>query len=347
VKAILLSRTGGPEVLEYRNVPTPRPGPGDVLVRADTIGVSMPEVLVRKGSYAWMPPLPAIPGIEMSGTIVELGANETARRIGEPVFVSARDLPVRAGCYAEYIAVPAAAAHALPAGCDLEAAACLSNYQVAWHLLHTASAPTLSAPASGEGLGRGRRGVEANTVLVHTAAGGVGSAAVQLARIAGLRVIGVAGSEAKTRAVLALGAAHAIDYRREDVVARVREATLGRGADPILDPIGGKGFARNFAMLAPLGMVISYSRLDGPPDPAFVMAMREHHAASPAVRFFTIHSFDDRPDIRAAANSALLGHLAKGEIRPLVHARLPLAEARHAHELLESGQVIGKVLLKP
>jgi len=330
MKAILLSRTGDPSVLDYVELATPRPGDGEVLVRADTIGVSMPEVLVRKGVYAWMPPLPAIPGIEMSGTIVELGANVTDRSVGDKVFVSARDLPVRAGCYAEYIAVPARAAHKLPPGCDLEAAACLSNYQVAYHLLYTAS-----------------RGVEAKTVLVHTAAGGVGSAAVQLAQIAGMRVIGIAGSEAKRRAVLALGAEHAIDYRSEDVVARVSEATQGRGADLILDPIGGKGFARNFAMLAPLGLVISYGRLDGPPDPAFVAAMREHNSVSPAVRFFTIHSFDDRPDIRASATEALLSWLAEGKIRPLIHARLLLAEAWRAHEMLEAGEVIGKLLLKP
>ncbi len=330
MKAILLSRTGDPSVLEYVEVATPRPGVGEVLVRADTIGVSMPELLVRRGTYAWMPPLPAIPGIEMSGTIAELGPGVTGRAVGEPVFVSARDLPVRAGCYAEYIAVPAAAAHALPPGCDLEAASCLSNYQVAYHLLHTAS-----------------RGVAAHTVLVHTAAGGVGSAAVQLARIAGMRVVGIAGSEAKRQAVLALGAEHAINYRTEDVVARVREATEGRGADLILDPVGGKGFARNFAMLAALGMVISYGRLDGPPDPGFVQAMRDNSAISPAVRFFTIHSFDDRPDIRAAATRALLEHLSTGAIRPLIHARLKLADARLAHEMLESGEVIGKIVMKP
>jgi hypothetical protein len=210
------------------------------------------------------------------------------------------------------------------------------------------TAPTLPSPAGGGGLGRGAsRGVEAKTVLVHTAAGGVGSAAVQLARIAGMRVIGVAGSAAKTRAVLALGAEAAINYRVEDVVARVRAATGGRGADLILDPVGGKGFARNFAMLAPLGLVVSYGRLDGPPDPAFVAAMREHGAVSPAVRFFTIHSFDDRPDIRAAATGALIDWLAKGEIRPLIHARLPLAEAARAHEMLEAGEVIGKIVMKP
>src|SRR5271167_1991430 len=330
MKAILLRRPGGPEALEYVEVPTPVPGEGKVLVKADTIGVSMPEVLVRRGTYAWMPPLPAIPGIELSGTVVAHGPNTAEPALGQPVFVSARDLPVRAGCYAEYIAVPARAAHPLPPGCSLEAAACLSNYQVAYHVVHTAA-----------------RGVEAKRVLVHTAAGGVGSAAVQLALIAGLEVIGVAGSEKKTRAILGLSAQHAIDYRSEDVVARVRELTGGRGADLILDPIGGKGFGRNFDMLAPLGMVVSYGRLDGPPDADLLTAIRANSAKSPAVRFFTIHSFDDRPDIRAAAMTVLLDHLAAGRIRPLIHDRLPLAEAGRAQALLESGQVIGKLLLKP
>src|SRR5215472_730296 len=174
VKAILLQHPGGPSALEYVEMPTPRPGVGEVLVKADTIGVSMPEVLVRRGTYAWMPPPPTIPGIELSGTVVEQGRGVTKPAVGLPVFVSARDLPVRAGCYAEYIAVPAAAAHLLPPGCELEAAACLSNYQVAYHLLHSAA-----------------RGALAECVLVHTAAGGVGSAAVQLALIAGMKVIGV------------------------------------------------------------------------------------------------------------------------------------------------------------
>ena len=330
MKAILLRRTGDPSVLEYSDVPTPRPRDDEVLVKADTIGVCMPEVLVRRGTYGWMPPLPAIPGIEMSGTIVERGDKVTDREIGQKVFVSARDLPVRAGCYAEYIAVPVIAAHPLPIHCDLEAASCLSNYQVAYHVLHSAA-----------------RGVEAKTVLVHTAAGGVGSAAVQLAVADGMRVIGVAGSDAKRRAVLGVGAHYAINYRTEDVPARVREATQGRGVDLILDPIGGPGFGRNFALLGALGLVVSYGRLDGPPDPSFLAAMREHGAVSPAVRFFTIHSFDDRPDIRAAATKILIDPLAAGRIKPLIHDILPLAEAGRAQAMLEAGEVIGKVLLKP
>ena len=106
MKAILLKRPGDPSMLEYVDVATPRPGPGEVLVKADTIGVSRPELLVRRGIYQWMPPLPAIPGIEMSGTVAERGAGATSLAIGQKVFISARELAQRAGCYAEYIAVP-------------------------------------------------------------------------------------------------------------------------------------------------------------------------------------------------------------------------------------------------
>src|SRR3954447_19684479 len=139
MKAILLSRTGDPSVLDYVEVPTPRPQAGEVLVKADAIGVSRPELLVRRGVYPWMPPLPAIPGIEMAGTVAELGAGAARFAVGQKVYVTARELPVRAGCYAEYIAVRERALFALPSEANLEAAACLSNYQVAWHLLHTAT----------------------------------------------------------------------------------------------------------------------------------------------------------------------------------------------------------------
>jgi len=216
------------------------------------------------------------------------------------------------------------------AGMRTRGGGCLSSYQVAYHLLHSAA-----------------RGASAECVVVHTAAGGVGSAAVQLALIDGMKVIGVAGSDAKIRAVIGLGAKDAINYRTEDLVVRVLEVTQGRGADLILDAIGGKGFGRNFSMLAPLGMVVSYGRLDGPPDPDTLSAMRANSGKSPAVRFFTIHSFDDRPDIRTATMKVLLDHLAAGRIRPLIHDRLPLADAGRAQELLESGQIIGKLLLKP
>ena len=332
MKAILLTRTGDPSVLEYVDLPTPRPQAGEVLVKAHTIGVSRPELLVRRGTYQWMPPLPAIPGIEMAGTVAELGAGTTGFSPGDKVYVSARELPVRAGCYAEFIAVPARALFRLPPQVALEAAACLSNYQVAYHLLHTAT-----------------RGAPGKSVLIDGAAGGLGSAAVQLAKLAGMTAIGLVNGEDKARALLRFGADHVINAATDDVAARVAAFTDGVGVDLILDAVGGQKFADNLAMLAPFGLVVSYGRLQGPPEANVIAALENGpgYLNSTAVRVFTMHTLDDKPAVRAESMNYLIARLAEGAIRPLIHARLPLRDARRAHELLEARQVIGKILLKP
>lgn len=331
MKAILLSRTGDPSVLEYVDVPTPRPKPGEVLVKADTIGVSRPELLVRRGVYPWMPPLPAIPGIEMAGTVAEAGEGATKFAPGQKVYVTARELPVRAGCYAEYIAVPERALFALPPQTDLEAAACLSNHQVAWHLIHTAT-----------------RGAPGKSVLVGSASGGLGSAAVQLAKLAGMTAIGLVGSEEKARALKTFGADHVIVHG-EDVAARINEITDGQGVDLILDAVGGRDFAKFLPMLGPFGLVVSYGKLAGKIEANVIDALDSGpgYLNSTAVRIFTMHTLDDKPHLRAQSMNDLIEKLAAGHIRPLIHARLPLKDARLAHEMIEARQVIGKILLKP
>jgi NADPH2:quinone reductase len=329
VKAIRIERTGGPEVLEYVDVPMPVPGPADVLVKAHAIGVNMPEVLVRRGVYAWMPPLPAIPGIEMSGTVVATGPDVHALRVGQPVYVSARELVHRGGCYAEYIAVPEAAAYVLAASVDLDAAATLAGYQVAYHLLHSAT-----------------RGFQYGSVMVQAAAGGIGSAIVQLARAAGKHVIAVAGSDEKVRFALEQGAAVGINYRDGGRQGKIDAATGGRGVDLILDPVGGPRFGQLFDYLAPLGLVVLFGQLEGTPGDV-VPAMRRHPGKSPALRLFSMHAFDDDPAPRRSATAALLQMLGDGAIRPHIHERLPLAEAARAQALLESSRVLGRLLLKP
>jgi len=332
MKAILLTRTGDPSVLDYVEVPRPRPKPGEVLVKADTIGVSRPELLVRAGTYKWMPPLPVIPGIEMAGTVVESGENATALTIGQKVYVSARELPQRAGCYAEYIAVPERALRVLAPGADLEAAACLSNYQVAYHLIHTST-----------------RGVPGKTALIASASGGLASAAVELARLAGMAAIGIVGSEQKARALTAFGVDHVIDRSREDVGARVKQITGGAGVDLVLDAYGGKAFAQYFDMLGPFGLAVSYGRMEGGLDPKLLDALDAGpgYLNSGAVRVFTMHTFDDKPALRTESMNYLIARLDEGRIRPLIHARLPLKDARRAHEMVEARAVIGKILLKP
>lgn len=329
MKAILLDRPGPPEVLSYRDTPTPVPAAGQVLVRAHTIGVSMPEILVRRGEYAWMPPLPAIPGIEMSGVVVSLGEGVKSLKTGQPVFVSARELSVRAGCYAEYLAANAEALYRLPTGTDLEAAAALSNYQVAWHLLH-------SAP----------RGMPYESVLATGAAGGIGSAIVQLGKLAGKRMIGLVDTEEKAAFVRSLADA-AINFRQEDVSERVRELTGGKGVDLILDSIGGVAFVAHFERLAPFGLVVSYGQLDGHPTGDVLEAMRKRMGDSLSLRMFSMHTFDRDRRRRREATEELLRLLAADKIKPLVSVRLPLAEAARAHAMIENGQVLGKLVLKP
>ena len=331
MKAIQIQRTGGPEVLEYVDIPTPKPGPAQVLVRAHSIGVNMPEVFVRKGVYRWSPPLPVIPGIEMSGTVETVGSNVRGFRPGQRVYVSARELKDRGGCYAEYIAVDESALYALPDDVDLEAAAALSGYQVAWHCLNSAT-----------------RGFRFETVLVTAAGGGIGSACIQVARAAGKRVIAVAGSQEKCAVALAQGAEAAINYRTEDVTARVKALTSGRGVDLLLDSVAGKDFARWFECLDILGMIVLYGRLGGvPPSASVFEAMDKQMGRSVALRMFSMHAFDHDPASRQACTAALLDLLARGAVKPIIYERVPLAQAARAQQLLESGNVIGKVLLKP
>lgn len=330
MKAIQIRRTGGPEVLELVELPNPEPGPGEVVVKAHSIGVGMPDVLVRTGRYQWAPPMPAVLGIEMAGHVSAVGAGVADLHIGDAVFASARELPVRGNCYAQFLRAPAHALYRLPEGVDLEAAACLSNYQVAWHLLNSAT-----------------NGYRFDSVLVWAAAGGVGSAAVQLARLAGKQVIALAGSAAKCAFAVEQGAHHCIDYKADDIGARIADLTGGRGVDLILDPVGGPGFQRNFRWVAPLGLVVNYGLLDGRPDPSYAAVMQERFGDSLGFRFFSMHVFDEQPLRRRAAMQELLPLLAQGKVRPRIFERLPLADARRAHELFDSGAVIGKLLLKP
>ncbi len=327
--AIQFSRAGGPEVLELVEVPMPSPGPRQVLIKAHAIGVSMPEVLVRKGSYAWMPPLPAIPGIEMSGIVVAAGSEVTSLSVGQPVFVSAREFEVRGGCYAEYLVADAEKIFPLPEGVDLDEAAALSNYQVAWHLLHTATS-----------------GFRYESVLVIAAAGGVGSALVQLAKLAGKRIIAVAGNAERAAFARVQGADVAIDRSRNLATDEVKRAT-GNGVDLVLDPVGGRSTEALFDCLAPFGMLVLYGMLEGPPGPGIVDAMKRPPQRSLAFRSFTMHTLDQMPERRRSATEELIRLLAQRRIRPAIHDRIPLAQTRRAHEWLQSGQGLGKLIRKP
>jgi NADPH2:quinone reductase len=330
MKIVQFEEPGTPEVLHVKEVPLPEPGAAQIRVKAHSIGVGIPDVLIRSGAYSWMPPLPCIPGTEMSGTVSAIGPDVGNVTVGDRVYVSARERPRRGGCYADEIVVRADEITPIPEGADMEAVATLANYQVAWHLLWN--------------MARVKAG---DTVLVYAAAGGVGSAIVELALIADAKVIGVASGTAKGAFVKDMGATHVVDRGKDDVVARVKEATGGRGVDFVFDPAGGPEAIHNAAMLAPLGTLIVYGRLAGSLGGDIAGAIRDRFGDSIGLRAFSIHSFDHDKPRRLEATEAAMILMAKGALKPGIHARLPLADARKAHEMLEAGIVIGKILLKP
>lgn len=320
---------GPPSVLQCLDVPIPEPKPGEVLIRAHAIGVGIPDTLIRAGTYGHMPPLPATPGTEVSGTVEKVGEGVSTRRTGQRIYASARERPQRGGHYAEYVATPAEATFVLPDGVDLDAAAALANYQVAYHIFNDAVRPQ-----------------QGQTVLVHAAAGGMGNALIDLAKAAGLIVIGVAGGEAKARFARSLGADHVIDRKSENVAARVADITGGRGVDAIIDPVAGRTIPDNVALLAPCGVLVIYGGLGGKASLDLEQTLRAR-GNSPAIRHFTIHTWDRLVEERRAGMRAIIEMLAAGKLRPRIHAILPLAQAARAHEMLESGAVLGKLLLRP
>jgi len=329
MQLIQFSAPGPPSVLQCLEVPIPEPQAGEVLIRAHAIGVGIPDTLIRAGTYGHMPPLPATPGTEISGVIERVGAGVTGRQVGQRVYTTARERPQRGGHYAAYVATPAEATFILPESVDLDAAAALANYQVAYHIFNDAL--------------RLRAG---ESVLVHAAAGGMGNALIDLAEAAGLIVIGVAGGEDKARFARDLGADHVIDRKQENVAARVAKITGGRGVDAIIDPVAGPTIPANLALLAPCGVLVIYGGLGGKAPLDLEQTLRAK-GRSPAIRHFTIHAWDDLVEERRAGMRALIDMLAAGKLHPRVHAVLPLAEAARAHELLESGVVLGKLLLRP
>jgi NADPH:quinone reductase len=301
VKAVLLRETGGPEQLEYGDVADPEPAEGEVLVRVRAVGINFLDVLVRQGRYPQPPPLPAIPGAEIAGEV------DGRRVIALP----------RAGGYAEYAAVPEASLVPLPDRASFsEGAAFLMTFLTAWLPL--------------------RRVESGRTVLIHAASGGVGSAAVQIARHLGARVVATASSDEKRELARSLGAAETYGY--DDFAEAVR-------ADVVFDPVGGQVFDASLRVLEPLGAILAIGYAGGmwkELNPALLVGRNI------AVRgFYLGRLMALRPDVVRAAIDELLFLWEQGEIRPLVGAEFPLADAADAHRLIEERRHVGKVVLVP
>jgi NADPH2:quinone reductase len=183
-------------------------------------------------------------------------------------------------------------------------------------------------------------------VLIYGAAGGMGNALIDLAKAAGLIVVGIAGSETRARFARDLGADHVINRNDEDISQRVQVITRGRGVDAIFDPVGGSSIPTNIGLLAPNGVLILYGALGGT-TPVDLESTLSRGQDAPAVRHFTIHAWDNRANERRAGMRAVIDMLDSSKIKPRIHGALPLSEAPRAHEMLQSGVVLGKLLLRP
>jgi putative PIG3 family NAD(P)H quinone oxidoreductase len=288
-------------------------------------GINRADLLQRTGSYAPPPGAPPWPGLEVSGTVSALGPGVSSLRVGDGVVAL-----LEGGGYAEQVVVRAGQVLPVPAGVDLvDAAALPEAVCTVWaNLVDTAAL---------------RRG---EWVLVHGGSGGIGTIAIQLATALGAYVVATAGGPERVARCLELGAVAGIDHRSEDFVDRVRTATDGRGADVVLDVVGGKYLQDNVRALAPGGRLVVIGLQKGRRGEVDLSELMAKHA------WVTGTLLRPRPpEEKAAIVAAVREHVwpmvADGRVRPVVHDRIPLAEAQAAHELLESGQVFGKLLLVP
>ncbi len=329
MRQVTVSGAGGPEVMRVAEAPVPQPRAGEVLLRVAAAGVNRPDVAQRSGSYPPPPDASPVLGLEVAGTVAALGEGVAGLRVGDAVCAL-----VNGGGYAEYCVAPAGQCLPWPAGYDaVRAAALPETFSTVW------------ANLFGPNLPSGGHLVAGQSVLIHGGSSGIGTTAIQLARAFGARVFVTAGSAEKCAACTALGAEAAIDYRREDFVARVLALTEGRGVDVVLDMVAGSYLSRNTQVLARDGRLVVIAVQGGMRDPEFNIALV-------MLKRLVITGSTLRP--RTAAEKAAIARelqahvwplLDAGTCKPVVHATFGLAQVADAHRLMESSAHIGKIVL--
>lgn len=322
--AIDPSEHGGPEVLQLVERPVPVPAAGEVLIRVRAAGVNRPDVVQRKGGYPPPPGAPTIPGLEVSGQIVAVGAG-----VDNAVMRTAVSALIAGGGYAEYVAAPIGQCLPKPENLSWEEAAALPEtvFTVWVNLFERAYAQP------GE------------VVLIHGGTSGIGTTAIQLANSFGLSPIVTCGSDEKCRAALDIGAHHAVNYRTEDFVERVKEITVGRGVDIVLDMIGGDYLPRNVQCLAEDGRLSLIAIQKG--------GKGELDLARMMIKRLTLTGSTLRPrpvDFKTLVADELERNvwplIESGEFKPVMDRVFPLAEAAAAHQRMEASDHIGKIVLK-
>lgn len=321
--AIAIRAPGGPEVLVPEERPTPTPGAGEILVKVAAAGVNRPDVMQRMGLYPPPQGTTDIPGLEIAGEVVALGDGAGRWRVGDKVMAL-----VVGGGYAEFCPAHESHALAVPANLSMaEAAAIPETFLTVWHNVFE----------------RGRLAA-GETLLVHGGSSGIGTAAIQLAKAFGARVITTAGTAEKCDACRKLGADVAVNYKTEDFVAATKRATGGRGAEVVLDMVGGDYIERNYEAAGVEGRIVQIAFQGSPRanvDFRRIMLKRLHHTGST----LRARSVADKGAITRAVENQVLPLIAAGKVRPVMDSTFPLAEAAKAHARMESSAHVGKIVL--
>jgi NADPH2:quinone reductase len=321
--AIAITEPGGPDVLVATDLPVPTPGEREILVHVEAAGINRPDVLQRKGGYPPPPGAPATPGLEIAGWVAQVGPGVRRYRPGDWVCAL-----VAGGGYAEYCVVHEDNALPVPQGLSaVEAAGIPETFFTVWTNVFE----------------RGR--LKAGEIfLVHGGSSGIGTTAIQMARAKGARVFATVGSAEKCRVCEALGAERAINYRDEDFVEIVKQATNGKGADVILDMVGGSYIQRNIAVAARDGRIVNIAFLEGSKSEVDLlpMMMKRLTLTGSTLR---IRSVAEKAEIARALEEKIWPLIESGTIKPEIYRTFPMREAAAAHALMESSAHIGKIVL--
>jgi NADPH2:quinone reductase len=320
MKAIRVHEFGGPEVLRFEEVPTPQPGLGQVLLRMDAIGINPVETYIRAGTYAYKPTLPYTPGNDGAGVVEQVGPDVNGFKTGDRVYTAGSI----SGTYAEFALCKGEQVHPLPANVSFAQGAAIGTpYATAYR-----------------GLFQRADAKPGETVLVHGASGGVGTAAVQLARARGLRVFGTAGSDEGRKLAREQGAHEVFDHRAPDHFVQIMNATGGRGVDVIVELLANVNLGNDLTILANGGRVAiigSRGRVEINPRDAMQRDVDLRGMALP----------NTPPADLASIHAALVAGLESGTLRPVIGKEFPLAEAAQAHRAVMEPGAMGKIVLLP
>lgn len=329
MKAVIINHFGGPEQLIYTDMPKPVPHDDEILVRNEIIGVGKPDYLMRSGNDPYLEDkLPGlIVGNESAGIVEAIGSNVKNIKVGDAVAVLNG---TGCGSHAEYSCAQERFAIVLPKGLSPRQVPGVLNLQVAYALLYDVG-----------------RGTDGKSLYISGAAGGIGTTLIQMAKDKGMDVVASASTDEKCAVLRQVGADCVFNRNKADAREIILNHTNGRGVDLIYDQLCGPEFSRQFDYLADFGQIVLYNWLKGSPELDQLDAIIKRAWHGNAIRCFSFHAFDDKPERRLANAAKCFEMVRDGRVKPLVCADLPLSEARKAHEMLDAGEIIGKLIMHP